>query len=87
MPSFTDGFRVWGSAPSWSVRRNASAVAGWVRNRHDGTVEVAIGGPPEAVDRMLAACRRGPPGALVVDVEQAPYEGPPLEAFTVLPTA
>jgi acylphosphatase len=61
-------------------------VSGWVRNRLDGSVEVAVGGPPDRVDTMVAACRRGPSGALVVEVESEAYGGPPLEGFSVLPT-
>lgn len=38
---------------------------GWVRNRADGTVEAVIHGSADAVDRLLEAARRGPPGAQV----------------------
>ena len=44
-------------------------VAGWVRNLPDGTVEAVFEGSPEAVDRILAWCRQGPPGAVVTSVE------------------
>ena len=48
-------------------------IAGWVRNRRDGSVEAVIAGSLEEVDRMTAAVRRGPPGARVetADVSQA----------------
>ena len=48
-------------------------IAGWVRNRRDGSVEAVIAGSLEEVDRMTAAHRRGPPGARVetADVSQA----------------
>jgi acylphosphatase len=36
------------------------AVAGWVRNRSDGTVEALICGPPAAVDALVAEMRKGP---------------------------
>ena len=32
---------------------------GWVRNRRDGSVEALFAGRAQAVDKMLAACRRG----------------------------
>lgn len=56
-----------------SAKRQADAllVDGWVRNRADGTVEAVLEGPPEAVERMLAWCRVGPPHAQVEDVEVA----------------
>lgn len=45
-------------------------VAGWVRNRPDGTVEAEFEGSPVAVSEMVAWCRVGPPHAAVVAVDQ-----------------
>ena len=67
-------------------------IEGWVRNRRDGSVEAIFAGPAEAVERILAACRRGPPSAGVGGVEQR--EGSPAELalracgerFSLLPT-
>ena len=44
-----------------STERKAGelGVTGWVRNRHDGTVEAIVQGAPEAVEAMVAAARRG----------------------------
>jgi acylphosphatase len=44
-------------------------VAGWVRNRSDGTLEAAFEGPQAAVERLIEWCRTGPPRANVEDVE------------------
>ena len=46
------------------VARDA-AVAGWVRNRSDGTVEAEVEGTPAQVDEVLAWMSQGPPGARV----------------------
>ena len=43
-------------------------VAGWVRNRPDGTVEAEAEGTHEAVDALIAWAHQGPPGARVADV-------------------
>jgi acylphosphatase len=60
-----------------SCRRHAEALglAGWVRNRADGTVEAVFEGEEEDVAKAVAWCRVGPPGAEVsgIDVtEEAP---------------
>ena len=44
-------------------------VAGWVRNRLDGTVEAWVQGEPEAVERAIAWCRRGPSMARVSGID------------------
>jgi len=54
-----------------SMRQEAEAlgIAGWVRNRMDGSVEAVIEGSPQAVDAMTAWARRGPRDAQVRRVE------------------
>jgi len=46
----------------------ALGVTGWVRNRCDGTVEALVQGDDAAIERVLAWCRRGPPGANVTAI-------------------
>ena len=60
---------------------------GFVRNRLDGTVEAAFRGPPDKVETMLEACRTGPAGSRVDDVELiAEGLGVPT-GFEIRPTA
>ena len=68
-----------------TTRRHAIAegVAGWVRNRPDGTVEAVLEGEREPVERLVAFVREGPPGARVewVDVVSEKLEA--LEGFEI----
>jgi len=49
-----------------AIRNN---VTGWVRNLPDGRVESVFEGEKENVEVMINFCRRGPPGAVVKNVE------------------
>ena len=54
-------------------------LAGWVRNRQDGSVEITVRGEPEELDALATRCRRGPPMALVENVvETAVADDPAL---------
>jgi acylphosphatase len=44
-------------------------LVGWIRNRHNGTVEAIVQGSEDAVDRFVALANEGPPGAGVDSVE------------------
>ena len=44
-------------------------LAGSVRNLRDGRLSATFQGPDDAVDRMLAWCREGPPMARVDELE------------------
>jgi acylphosphatase len=68
------------------VREQAQTarVAGWVRNRYDGSVEAVLEGAPAAVDRVVAWCRTGPPRAHVTDVEVEDETPEGLAGFRVL---
>jgi acylphosphatase len=45
-------------------------VAGWVRNRPDGSVEAVIQGDSAALERLIDWARRGPPLAQVRAVDE-----------------
>jgi acylphosphatase len=72
---------------------SARGLKGWVRNRRDGAVEALVAGEPQAVEAMIAACRRGPRSARVDAVEiaeadeQALAARRPGEDFSMLPSA
>jgi len=63
----------------FAVEREARSrgVAGWVRNRPDGTVEAVFEGEREDVEALVDFCRRGQRGAEVdrVDVAEESPEG------------
>jgi acylphosphatase len=80
------GFRYWTEQEAL-----ARGLEGFVRNRRDGSVEAAFSGPVKVVDEMVEACRQGPRGATVTEVDEV--DGDPAltaqrpgERFSVLPT-
>jgi acylphosphatase len=78
-----------GYRASLHAEASARSVAGWVRNRRDGTVEAVLQGSPAAVDAVLVWARRGPPGALVTNIDAQPAQGEfdrPYPGFEFLPT-
>jgi acylphosphatase len=68
-------------------------IEGWVRNRRDGTVEAVFAGSKDGVARMIAACRQGPPSAVVESIEEHDASASDLdlrrgtETFSVIATA
>lgn len=50
-------------------RAQALGLCGWVRNRSDGTVEVAAQGEEKSVNQFVAWANEGPPMASVERVE------------------
>jgi acylphosphatase len=81
------GFRAW-----TEVAALERGLEGWVRNRRDGSVEAVFAGEGAAVEAMLSACWRGPPGARVDALEEQHANASALdqcrsgERFSVLPT-
>ena len=75
------GYRDW-------LRRRArrDGLAGWVRNRRDGTVEAHVQGSAAAVERLVEACWSGPPAAVVTGIDVVPAEALPEGEFQRLPT-
>ena len=64
----------------------ALGVTGWVRNRHDGSVEAVISGTAEQVKAILMWAHLGPPTAQVLDVDVALDDGE-FRTFSRYPTA
>jgi acylphosphatase len=69
----------------FAVERAACSrgVAGWVRNRPDGTVEAVFEGEREDVEALVELCREGPRGAEVESVEVASESPDGLAGFRV----
>jgi len=61
-------------------------VTGWVRNRHDGSVEAVICGTAEAVHVMIERARRGPSHAMVEECRVSEAGGS-FTRFATLPDA
>jgi acylphosphatase len=75
------GFRDWTERAARGL-----GLAGWVRNRRDGSVEAVFSGATDTVAQMLARCRQGPPASKVQVVEVAEAEALPPDGFDVRPT-
>jgi acylphosphatase len=66
--------RVQGVGFRWFIVEKAEELdlAGWVRNRPDGNVEIAAAGPRDALMELESAARSGPRGARVEEVRELP---------------
>ena len=59
----------------WAVEAaERLGLAGWARNRADGSVEILAIGEPAALDALERACRIGPSAARVTQVTRRPAE-------------
>jgi acylphosphatase len=70
----------------WATRDEAVrlGIAGWVRNRSDGSVEAHVEGPPNVVEAMLDWLSRGPIGSVVASVSVEAVDPGGLEGFRVV---
>ena len=59
------GYRAWTDDEA-----RERGIAGWVRNRRDGSVEALFAGTEADVRAMIDVCRRGPPGARIDAIDQ-----------------
>jgi acylphosphatase len=78
--------RVQGVGFRWFVEREAHilGIAGWVRNNHDGSVEVLAQGTRDQLSGLRSRLQQGPRAARVDDVaeqEAGPIAG--LNAFRI----
>jgi acylphosphatase len=64
-------------------RARSLGLAGWARNNTDATVEAVLEGPRDRVESAVSWCGRGPPGALVEDVEVSWEEPTGLHGFEI----
>ncbi|HEY8161409.1 MAG TPA: acylphosphatase [Methylocystis sp.] len=53
---------------------NALGLAGWTRNRLDGSVEALAAGSEEAIAAFVEAARRGPRASLVGSLREEPVD-------------
>jgi acylphosphatase len=58
------GFRYSLAQAAWT-----RGVAGWARNREDGTLEAVLEGEPEAVESLVRFSQKGPRAAKVDHLE------------------
>jgi len=75
------GFRYWTEETACGL-----GLAGWVRNRRDGSVEALFSGPLDNVAEMLRRCHQGPRAAQVTSVEVLQEGGTAPAGFEMLPS-
>lgn len=71
---------------NWTLRMARQlGLAGWVRNRRDGSVEVVFSGSGAAVGDALVRCKMGPRSAKVTSIAATDIDPPALSGFEILP--
>lgn len=60
-----------GYRASFAAQAQAMKLAGWVRNRQDGSVEAMVRGSPESLRDITEWAHRGPANAAVREVSVA----------------
>jgi acylphosphatase len=71
----------------WTAdQARALGLAGWVRNRSDGSVEAVFAGLEGSVREMVELCRSGPPAARVDEVTETVEPEPVGPGFHQRPT-
>jgi acylphosphatase len=72
----------------WAVgEARRLGLAGWVRNREDGSVELMAIGGADAIDKLAERCREGPAGSRVTGIERTDAEDDGSLGFETRPTA
>jgi acylphosphatase len=72
----------------WTIEAaRVIGVSGWVRNRHDGSVEVYALGEPDLVERFTDRLREGSPASRVDQVDAVEAALQPVDGFSQRPTA
>jgi len=73
----------------FSMRQAAEeiGVAGWVRNRPDGSVEAEVEGDEQQVAALVTWARHGPRWARVEEVRSVPVPPSGALGFEILPDA
>ena len=62
-------------------------LRGWVRNRHDGSVEALVIGIQAAIDDFIDWAQVGPPKAQVLRIEISVADEEPTDGFEQRPSA
>lgn len=75
-------FRDWATDAARAI-----GVAGWIRNRRDGSVEAYVVGEAGLVDRFADRLREGSPASRVDKIDIAEAEPRATDGFTRRPTA
>lgn len=76
------GYRYWTSQAAAEL-----GVRGWVRNLHDGRVEIHAEGDVKAVSELCRRCHDGPRFAEVTDVDQRSADVESCAEFVIRKTA